>query len=185
MWFHFKRFFSVLASSQQLEILCLRAHIEERLILLKLSSRLFHVWTTNILASNDSQIKLIKIKAGSLVASYFWRVWEVFFYFKKQKSSWSFKKKMSATWDQNLRSSSKGLWITNPLLRLLLMAGAPSNWLNYLRKYFSAIISIESLIVYAFWSLMLSGKKLDFNILEKDEQSSDCHPGFLVVTLYV
>lgn len=49
------------------------------------------------------------------------------------------------------------------------MAGALSNWLNYLRKYFSAIISVESLIVYAFWSLMLSGKKLDFNILEKDE----------------
>lgn len=44
----------------------------------------------------------------------------------------------------------KGLCITNPLLRFLLMAAAPSNWLNYLRKYFSAVISIESLIVYAF-----------------------------------
>lgn len=41
----------------------------------------------------------------------------------------------------------KGLCIANPLLR---MAAAPSNWLNYLRKYFSAVINIESLIVYAF-----------------------------------
>lgn len=41
------------------------------------------------------------------------------------------------------------------------MAGAP-NWLNYLRKYFSAIISIESLIVYAFWSLMAIREEAGF-----------------------
>lgn len=68
---------------------------------------------------------------------------------------------MRDTWDKKLHSSFKWFWITNPSLRILLMAGAPSNWLNYL-KCFSAIISIESLIVYAFWSLMAIREEAGF-----------------------